>query len=159
MQKKFLIYAFRACIRRSEPHTRCGVFFVGSMNHVTFLRKFRSVAGVAVPSNLSTTRARFYQTQIQEQLCTTGRSCTVSLALDTIPLRRMIALEVTLLLCLQRCAITVASGSHIWPWIYVKLRPAGRSCQRMGLELELCGLQASKQVSTIQILFMALKHA
>ena len=84
---------------------------------MTLFQTARSVAGVSLPSNLSTARARFEATQIQENLCTTGRFCTVSSALDTTPLRRMLALEVTLLLRLQGNLITAASGSHSWTWI------------------------------------------
>ena len=115
---------------------RCGVFFIESMSHETLLQTTELVADVAAPSSLSTTLARFEQTQLHEQLCTTGRFCTVILALATIPLRSMHAREATLILCLQRVAIPAAGGSQSWPWIYVKLRPAGRLCQRMGLKVK-----------------------
>ena len=97
-----LIYAFRGRLRGTEPH-------------VNLLQAVRSVANVAVTSKLSTTRARVGQTQIQEQLYTTGRFCTVCLALDAISLRFMLALEVALLLSLQRDPIIAGSGSHMAP--------------------------------------------
>ena len=83
--------------------------------HVTLLQAVRSVAGVAVSSNMSTTRARSKHTQTQEQLFTTGRFFLVALALDTKPLHSMLSLEVTLLQYLQKCAMTPESEFDSWP--------------------------------------------
>lgn len=83
-------------------------------------------------SKLSTTRAGFELTQIQED---SAQQAGFAPSTDTISLRRVVALEVTLLVGLQKAPTTASSAAHNWPLIYVKLRHDARSCHRMGSQI------------------------
>ena len=142
-----------------EPNIRCGIFFVENMSHLTFRQTVRSVAGVAVPSNLSTTRARFKQTQIQQQLCTTSRFCTVWIALARIPLRRMLTCEVALLRGLQRNPITAASQSDRWHLDICKAKTCRTVMPTDGRKIEkflVCRLQEGFSLTQIEFLLLKL---
>lgn len=103
------------------------------------------MVGVAEPSAVSTTPTRFEEkAQIREPLCASGSPCTICLALDSAALT--FAVKLTFRLCVQRCAITTEIGSRTWPWAYLQLRPAGRSCQRIGFKFEIFSLHVSKRL-------------